>query len=193
MCIRDSNAEYMGRSSIVSTKTEQINNMNREKQTLLNELTALEGDKTSTKAACLQYIPKDIKLSWRLDVDIKRSPKKLILIFSLNKPIIIKAAILTSEKFVGGDTIFVHPDDTSDKLTAFIPAIKGSEKKKKKKKKTSRLTPASQKHFEVADVHPLKNKRDGRPQKKKRNHNTKTTKYQRSTAITQVQYTYNTN
>ncbi len=51
-----------------------IGDLNREKQTLMSELSALAGDDTATKASCMQYIPKDIKVSCRIDLDIKKSP-----------------------------------------------------------------------------------------------------------------------
>lgn len=51
--------------------------MNREKQDIMTELSALASD-SGTKSSFLQYIPKDLKVDCRLYLDVVKAPVFLL-------------------------------------------------------------------------------------------------------------------
>ena len=63
----------MEKSSTVVSGSDVIGDMNREKQSIINELSSLSGE-TAPKASCLQYIPKDVKVGCRVEIDAKKAP-----------------------------------------------------------------------------------------------------------------------
>jgi len=90
-----------------ASTVENIGDLNREKASLMNELNVLSGESSLETASCLQYIPKDIKVGTRIDLDYKKAPGKIIIGFSLNKSCLIKGTILLSDKLFEGESLFV--------------------------------------------------------------------------------------
>jgi Bardet-Biedl syndrome 2 protein len=64
----------MDKSTVSVSHTDAISDLNREKQSLINELSMLAGEMLTTKASSIQQIPKDIKATCKLEVDFKRVP-----------------------------------------------------------------------------------------------------------------------
>lgn len=102
--VAQSKADKSGNSA---AETENIGDLNREKQSLMNELSVLSGESSASAASCMQFIPKDVKVASRMDVDIKKAPEKLIVLFALNKALLIKGAIFLSDKLFEGESLFV--------------------------------------------------------------------------------------
>ena len=63
-------------TTILAPEGEPADELNREKQSLIQELNILSGDTgdTGSKATCLQYIPKDMKVDCRLYLDVTKIP-----------------------------------------------------------------------------------------------------------------------
>jgi len=77
----------MAQSKIERSATmpqDALEDLNKEKQTLVSELSALAGE-VGTKASCLQFIPKDIKVNCRIELDIKKAPVFLLILIIKRK------------------------------------------------------------------------------------------------------------